>query len=176
MANQIENHFLEVVGMEFRKYKKMGDECIQRLSENELHQLPQAECNSMALIIKHLSGNMISRWSDFLTTDGEKPNRHRDTEFEEGKETKEELITIWEKGWAVFLNTFDTLKPENLMQNVFIRGEAHTVLNAINRQTAHYAFHVGQMVFMAKIILGKEWKSLSIPEGKSEEFNKGFKI
>ena len=165
-----ESHFLETSIQEFEKYKTMGDKCLQRLSENELHYVPDEESNSIAIIVKHMSGNMISRWTDFLTSDGEKPTRKRDAEFEDYKETKEELIQIWEDGWKVFLDTLHSLRPEDMMTTVYIRKEPHTVIKAFIRQLTHYAYHVGQMIYLAKHIKGSNWESLSIPKGKSSEY------
>ena len=163
-------HFLETSILEFEKYKAMADKAIERLDANELHYIPNQASNSVAIIMKHMKGNMISRWTDFLTSDGEKPDRDRDTEFEEGKETKEELMAIWEKGWTVFFNTLHSLKPEDMMATVYIRKEPHTAMKAFIRQLTHYAYHVGQIVFLAKLIKDNHWDSLSIPKGKSAEF------
>ncbi|MBA3705337.1 MAG: DUF1572 family protein, partial [Bacteroidetes bacterium] len=170
----IEKHFLENAIGVFKSYKSLADKAMLQLSnDKEFHYAPDQESNSIAIIIKHISGNMISRWTDFLTTDGEKPNRNRDTEFIEGTETREQLIQIWEKGWNVFFNTLNSLTEKDLMKAVTIRGEGLTVIQALNRQTAHYAYHIGQIVFLAKHIKNTEFKSLSIPKNKSAEHSHG---
>ncbi len=170
----IEQHFLDNTIGVFKNYRALAEKSFNQLkSDNEFHYVPDAESNSVAVIIKHMSGNMISRWTDFLTTDGEKPNRNRDAEFVSGKETKEDLIKSWNAGWLVFMNTLESLKPEDLMKKVTIRGEELTVLQALNRQTAHYAYHVGQIVFLAKHIRSIDWQSLSIPKNKSNDHFKG---
>lgn len=170
----IENHFLENTIGVFKNYKSLAEKSFEQLNNNEeFHYSPDSESNSIAVIIKHMSGNMISRWTDFLTTDGEKPTRNRDGEFLEGKESKEELMAIWEKGWTVFFDTLNSLKGNDLLKIVTIRGEGLTVMQALNRQTAHYSYHVGQIVFLAKHIKNNDWKSLSIPKNKSTDFLKG---
>ena len=170
----IEQHLLENTIGVFKNYKTLAEKSFAQLSnDKDFHYAPDSESNSIAVIIKHLSGNMISRWTDFLTTDGEKNNRNRDSEFVDGMETHEQLLQIWNKGWDVFLNTLNSLKEDDLMKIVTIRGEGLTVLQALNRQTAHYAYHIGQIVFLAKHIKGSEWKSLSIPKNKSTEHSKG---
>lgn len=152
----------------------MAEKSFDQLKEDkEYHYAPDAESNSVAIIMKHMAGNMISRWTDFLTTDGEKPTRNRDGEFIERKESKEELIQYWNKGWEVFMNTLNSLREEDLMKTITIRGEAMTAAQALNRQTAHYSYHVGQIVFLAKHIKNTDWNSLSIPKNKSSEHMKG---
>ncbi len=156
----------------FKNYKALGDKTISQLNEEEINYQPDPESNSIALIVKHLHGNMISRWTDFLTTDGEKENRHRDREFEGALKNKTELMLLWEEGWNCLFNTLHSLKEEDLGLTVFIRKEPHTVMQAINRQLAHYPYHIGQMVYVARMFRKEGWKSLSIPKGKSEEFNR----
>lgn len=169
-----EKHFLENSIGVFNNYRALAEKSFAQLNDDkEYHYAPDTESNSVAIIIKHMAGNMISRWTDFLTTDGEKPTRNRDGEFVEGKESKEELINYWNKGWEVFMNTLNALKEEDLMKIVTIRGEGLTVAQALNRQTAHYAYHVGQIVYLAKHIKNKDWTSLSIPKNKSSEHLKG---
>jgi hypothetical protein len=169
-----EQHFLENTIGVFINYRKLAEKSFDQLSSDaEFHYKPDAEANSVAVIIKHMAGNMISRWTDFLTTDGEKPDRNRDGEFLDGAETREELIAYWERGWKVFTDTLESLKPEDLLRTVTIRGEGLTVMQALNRQTAHYAYHVGQIVFMAKHIRSSGWVSLSIPKNKSAEHMRG---
>ena len=170
----IEKHFLENTIGVFKNYRALAEKSLEQLNEDkDFHYVPDAESNSIAVIIKHMSGNMISRWTDFLITDGEKPTRNRDAEFVDGKETSEQLIQIWNKGWEVFMNTLNSLKEEDLMKTISIRGEKMSAMQALNRQTAHYAYHVGQIVFLAKHIKNEGWKSLSIPKNKSNDHLKG---
>ncbi len=172
MNDTISSHYLDEVRRQFRGHKRLAEGAISQLRDKELFVALDAESNSIAVIIKHLAGNMRSRFTDFLTTDGEKPDRHRDQEFEMyAGATRAEVMRWWEEGWARVFSALETLKPEDLMRTVTIRGEPHSVLQALNRQVAHYAYHVGQIVFLAKHFRSTEWKSLSIPRGKSEEFN-----
>ena len=143
-----------------------------QLTDAEIFFAPDPESNSVAVLVKHMAGNMRSRFTGFLTSDGEKPDRHRDQEFEiNAAMTRTEVMRAWEEGWARVFAAVEGLRSEDVMHTVTIRGEPHTVLQALNRQVAHYAYHVGQIVFLAKHLRGKDWKSLSIPRGKSEEFN-----
>lgn len=170
----VEKHFLENSIGVFKNYKNLAEKSFEQLSTNaEFHYQPDNESNSIAIIIKHMNGNMVSRWTDFLTTDGEKPNRNRDNEFVDGKETRDELLQLWNNGWKVFLDTLNLLTEDDVMKTITIRGEKLTVIQAINRQTAHYAYHVGQIVFLAKHIKNSHWQSLSIPKNKSAENMKG---
>ncbi|MGQ0828639.1 MAG: DUF1572 family protein [Bacteroidota bacterium] len=170
----VEKHLLENTIGVFKNYRTLAEKAMaQLITDKDFHYVPDAESNSIAVIIKHMSGNMISRWTDFLTTDGEKPTRNRDSEFIEGTETREQLMQIWEKGWKVFFDTLHSLTEKDLMKIVTIRGEGLTVLQALNRQTAHYSYHVGQIVFLAKHIRNTEFKSLSIPKNKSSEHSHG---
>ncbi|MGX9134102.1 DUF1572 family protein [Rummeliibacillus sp. JY-2-4R] len=166
----LEQVYLEAVRDRFKETKKLGDETLVRLSNTEIQWKPTEESNNIAVIVKHLSGNMISRWTDFLTTDGEKSNRHRDQEFEDTISSTEELTEVWEKGWAQLFATVNSLIPEDLEKTVTIRGEGHSVIEAIERQIAHTSYHVGQIVYIGKANKGGEWESLSIPLGKSEEY------
>ena len=167
--------FLTYSIAEFHKYKTMGEKAIAQIeTDAEMQWKPSTESNSLAIIIKHLHGNMLSRWTDFLTTDGEKPFRQRDNEFIERPGTKEELLALWEQGWKCVFDALDPLTEENLMQNITIRNEPHTVMLAIIRQISHYSSHVGQMIYITKAIRDTEWHTLSIPRGKSEEFNAGL--
>jgi hypothetical protein len=170
----IEQHFLENTIGVFKNYKTLAEKSFAQLSsDTDFHYTPDAESNSIAVIIKHMSGNMISRWTDFLTTDGEKPTRNRDAEFVDAKESKEQLLAAWDKGYEVFFYTLNSLTPEDLMKTVTIRGEGLTVMQALTRQTAHYSYHVGQIVFLAKHIKSSRWNSLSIPKNKSNDHLKG---
>jgi hypothetical protein len=156
-----------------RGHKRMGEGAMAQLGDHEFFLTLEPESNSVAILVKHLAGNMRSRFTDFLTTDGEKANRFRDREFEvTTAATRAEVMKWWEEGWACVLRAIEALKPEDVMHTVTIRGEPHTVLQAINRQIAHYAAHIGQIVFLAKHLRSSEWKTLTIPRGKSEEFKK----
>jgi hypothetical protein len=157
--------------LQFHKYKKMGEDAMAQIDDKDFFKLLDPEANNIALIVKHMAGNMRSRWTDFLTTDGEKPDRNRDSEFYEEKEdTRVSLMKRWEEGWGLVFDAIEPLREEDLDKTVFIRGESHTVLQAINRQLTHYAYHIGQIVFLAKHFAGSRWKSLSIPKRKSKEF------
>ncbi|MEI3607561.1 DUF1572 domain-containing protein [Pseudogracilibacillus sp. SE30717A] len=161
--------YLNVVQERFKSLKDLGDKTIGQLSNEEIHWSLNKASNSVAVIAKHLSGNMVSRWSDFLTSDGEKSYRNRDQEFEDDISSKQELIKVWERGWNILFETLNGLGDQDLLKNVYIRGERHTVLEAIERQMAHYAYHVGQIVYIGKLIKDENWETLSIPKGKSEE-------
>ncbi len=164
-------HYLDEARRQFRGHKRMAESAMEQLSDAEFFATIDPESNSVAILVKHLTGNMRSRFTDFLTSDGEKPNRFRDQEFElAASTTREEVMRSWEDGWARVFAALESMKPEDVMRTVTIRGEPHTALQAINRQIAHYAQHTGQIVFLAKHLRSSEWKTLSIPRGKSEEF------
>ncbi|WP_029269212.1 DUF1572 family protein [Flavobacterium sp. KJJ] len=163
--------YLESVKKQFLYYKMLGEKSIDQLDPQQLFVSINEDTNSIATIIKHISGNMLSRWTDFLTSDGEKEWRNRDAEFENDLQSKEEVLDIWNKGWKVFLDTLNSLKPEQLSDIIYIRNEGHTVIEAINRQLAHYPYHVGQIVFYAKQLKNTSWESLSIPKNKSGNYN-----
>jgi len=169
---KIGNVYLRVVIERFKSVKTLGDKTIEQLSEKDIHWTYNQESNSIAVIVKHLSGNMISRWTYFLTSDGEKENRNRDEEFIDDISSKSELISVWEKGWDALIDTLTGLKEDDLLKTIKIRGEKHLVLEAIERQMAHYAYHVGQIVYIGKQLKNNEWKTLSIPRGKSEDYRK----
>ena len=172
MHDDIAAHYLEEARRQFRGHKRLAEGAIAQLKDDELFVALDAESNSIAVIVKHLAGNMRSRFTDLLTTDGEKPDRNRDQEFEMNTgTTRADLMRWWEDGWARIFATIDALKSEDVMQTVTVRGQPHTVLQAINRQVAHYAYHTGQIVFLAKHFRSSDWKTLSVPRGKSEEFN-----
>lgn len=156
----------------FKQYKELGTNAMQQLPSEGFYWKPEPESNSIYLIVKHLHGNMKSRWTDFLTSDGEKPWRERDAEFEEELLSDEDIITLWDDGWKVLFETLESLNETQLSEIVYIRSEAHSVLEAINRQIAHYSYHVGQIVYIAKAIKSSSWQSLSIPKKKSADFNK----
>jgi len=173
MNSEASAHYLDEVRRQFRGHKRLAEGAIAQLKDEELLEAIDAESNSVAIIVKHMAGNMRSRFTDFLTSDGEKPDRHRDQEFElSSAPSRADVMRWWEEGWARVFSAIEALTPEDLMRMVTIRDEPHTVLQAINRQLTHYAYHAGQIVFLAKHLRSKEWKSLSIPRGKSEEFNR----
>ena len=156
----------------FRYYKQLCERAMAQLDEERIYTAIDAEANSIAVIANHMAGNLRSRWTDFLTTDGEKPSRDRDAEFAEPPQPREALMRIWEEGWQALFTALEPLSDDDLGGKIFIRGEAHSVMQAINRQLAHYAYHCGQIVFLAKHYQGEKWKSLSIPRGRSSEFNR----
>ena len=167
------------VGIQFLKsaikklnyYKDLGDKTFAQLHEADFHFTPNAKSNSIALIIQHTAGNMLSRWTDFLTTDGEKDWRKRDTEFEEQNLTKQQLVEFWQKGWNCLFNSLNALTEEDLLKTIYIRSEGLLVIDAINRQMAHYPYHVGQIIYLAKVIKNEDWQNLSIAKGQSDRFN-----
>lgn len=156
----------------FRQYKKLADRAIEQVSDAALYCVLDPEMNSIAIIMKHMSGNMLSRWTDFLTTDGEKPWRNRDSEFEDPPPTRAELLAMWERGWSCLFSALDPLTDADLERTITIRGEAHSVMQAINRQVAHYSYHCGQIVLLAKHFQSSNWKCLTVPRKQSEEFNR----
>lgn len=168
-------HYLDNAIAEFRLLKKQGERAMAQLADEDFFVVLDAESNSIAVLVKHVAGNMRSRWTDFLTSDGEKPDRFRDQEFElAGETTREEIMNWWEQGWQILFNALEPLQPEDAMRTVIIRQEPHTVVQAINRQLTHYATHLGQIVFLAKHLKASsagEWKTLSVPRGQSEQFN-----
>jgi hypothetical protein len=167
------NLYLEEARRQFRGHKRMGEGAMAQLRDEEFFVTLDPEANSVAILVKHLAGNMRSRFSDFLTSDGEKPDRFRDQEFElNSATTRADVMNWWEEGWSRVFAAIDGLKPEDVTRTVTIRGEPHTVLQAINRQIAHYAQHIGQMVFLAKHLRSSDWKTLSIPRGRSEDYKK----
>lgn len=165
------NIYLTSVKKQMLYYKTVAEKAIEQLDADQLFISVNEDTNSIATIMNHMVGNMLSRWTDFLTSDGEKEWRTRDAEFENPIVTKEELLNNWDKGWTCFFNAIDALKPEQLSQIIYIRNEGQTALDAINRQLAHYPYHIGQIVFYAKMIKKTEWTSLSIPKNKSNEYN-----
>lgn len=163
--------YLESVKKQFLYYKMLGEKAMEQLEPEQLFVSVNDDTNSIATIIKHISGNMLSRWTDFLTSDGEKDWRNRDAEFENDLQYKEEVLELWNKGWNCFLTTLESLKPKQLSEIIYIRNEGHTVIEAINRQLAHYPYHVGQIVFYAKQLKTSEWNTLSIARNKSGNYN-----
>jgi hypothetical protein len=173
MSANFESAYLDEIRRSMRGHKRLAEGAIAQVSDDELFHQLDPEANSIAVIMKHISGNQRSRFTDFLTTDGEKPNRHRDTEFEiTARPSREELMRTWEEGWRIVFDTLDSLRPEDFSKTVTIRGEPHTILQALNRANAHYAYHVGQIVLLAKHLRGAEWKTLSIARGQSTQFEK----
>jgi uncharacterized damage-inducible protein DinB len=172
MPEKIAAHYLDEARRQFLGHKRLAEGALAQLQDEEFFVAIDAEANSIATLVKHIAGNARSRFTDFLTSDGEKPDRHRDQEFElSANTTRAEVMRWWEEGWQIVLSALESLKPEDVERTVTIRGQPHSVLQAVNRQIAHYAYHVGQIVFLAKHLRSREWKSLSVPKGKSEEFN-----
>jgi hypothetical protein len=170
-ASTLSIDYLNSAKKQFAYYKLLGEQTINQLPDEALFWQYNLESNSISLIVKHLWGNMLSRWTDFLTTDGEKDWRNRDAEFEDDNRTRAELMDRWNTGWNCLLSTLDSLQEEDLQQEIFIRNMGHTVVEAINRQLAHYPYHVGQIVFIGKMALDSDWTSLSIPRGNSKNYN-----
>jgi uncharacterized damage-inducible protein DinB len=171
MAHKFSTSYIEDSVALFRFYKKMAEGAMEQVTDEELLATLDEEMNSIAIIVKHMTGNMRSRWTDFLTSDGEKPDRDRDTEFVEPAPTREQLLKRWNEGWDTVFHALEPLTNSDLERKVTIRGEPHSVMQAINRQIAHYAYHCGQIVFLAKHFKGSAWKSLSVPRNRSGEFN-----
>jgi len=171
MALQFTTNHLEDSLSLFRYYKKLGEDAMAQVTDTELTTTLDGEMNSIALIVKHMAGNMRSRWTDFLTTDGEKPDRHRDTEFVVPPATRAELMKLWEDGWDCVWRALGPMSEADLLRTVTIRGENHSVMQAVNRQLAHYPYHIGQIVMLAKHFRSDQWKSLTVPRNKSAEYN-----
>jgi hypothetical protein len=166
--------YLRDIARTFRNYKKLGDRAIAQTSDENLHALVDPDANSIALVVKHVAGNLRSRFTDFLTSDGEKPDRNRDTEFEmPARATRAEVMEWWEKGWSTVMTAVAALRPEDFDRTIYIRGEGLMVLEALNRSVTHTAYHVGQIVFLAKHFAGAQWTSLSIPKGQSAQAMQG---
>jgi hypothetical protein len=171
LMTDLATHYIDEARRQLRGQKRLAESAIAQLKDEELFVTMDPESNSVAILVKHMAGNMLSRFSDFLTSDGEKPDRFRDQEFElNAATTRADVMRWWEEGWAQVFTALDILKPEDVMRSVSIRGEPHTVLQAVNRQIAHYAGHIGQIIFLAKHLHANDWNTLSIPRGKSEEF------
>lgn len=167
----VQNYFDDALSA-LRAYKKLADKAIAQLKDDEFFINLDEEANSVAVIMKHMAGNMFSRWTEFLTSDGEKPNRNRDMEFViEAQTTRADVVDYWERGWACVFKALEPLRPEDFEKTVKIRGEEHTIVQAINRQLMHYSYHIGQIVFLAKHFRSASWQSLSIPRNRSAAFN-----
>lgn len=171
MPAEIASDFLATAIKRLFYYKELGDKTFTQLDENDFHFSPGPDSNSIAVIIQHISGNMLSRWTNFLSEDGEKEWRERDAEFEEQRFTKQALLDIWEKGWDCFIGTLKSLSPADLSKTVTIRKEPLSVIDAINRQLAHYPYHIGQIVYLGRMVKGIQWQNLSIPKGGSQQYN-----
>jgi hypothetical protein len=172
MAHQFTTSYLEDSILLFDYYRKLAERAMEQVADEQLFLVLDEESNSIAVVIKHMAGNMFSRWTDFLTTDGEKPNRNRDCEFVDPPPTRIALMELWERGWQCLFRTLKSLTDADLERTVTIRGEPHSVMQAINRQVAHYSYHCGQIVLLSKHLRQGEWKSLTVPRNKSEEFNR----
>lgn len=168
----MENEYLNSIKKQFEYYKSVGEKTFDQLDDKDFFWQYNEESNSIAIIVNHLWGNMKSRWTDFLTSDGEKEWRNRDLEFESVIKTKDELYKKWDDGWNCLFEALSSVNAENFDSKVYIRNQEHSILEAINRQFAHYSYHIGQIVYIGRMIKGNEWKSLTIPKGKSTEFNK----
>lgn len=167
----MEKEYLESIKKQFQFYKSLGEKTFDQLSEEDLFWQYNEESNSIAIIVNHLWGNMKSRWTDFLSSDGEKDWRNRDLEFESVIKTKAEMLEKWNDGWNCLFEALDSINKENFQTKVYIRNQEHSIIEAVNRQFAHYSYHIGQIVYIGRMIIGREWKSLSIPKGDSQQFN-----
>jgi hypothetical protein len=164
--------YLQTAIKRLRYYKDLGEKTFGQLTDAELHFTPNTASNSIVVIVQHIAGNMLSRWTNFLTEDGEKPWRQRDEEFEVRNYSKQQIVELWEKGWACFLDALTSLTENDLLKTIYIREEPLLVIDAINRQLAHYPYHVGQIIYIGKLIKDSSWQSLSIEKGKSDDYNK----
>jgi hypothetical protein len=167
----MENDYLTSVKKQFAYYKSLGEKTFEQLTDEQLSWQYNPESNSVAMIVNHMSGNMISRWTDIFTTDGEKPTRNREAEFTPSTPTRQTVLDSWEQGWKCLFDTLDKLTADDLDKIIYIRNQGHTVMEAINRQLAHYPYHVGQIVFLGKMLCNENWASLSIPRGQSDSYN-----
>lgn len=170
MSELIENYHADAV-QSFRNYKQLAERALEQVDDDDFFSLIDPEANSIALVVKHIAGNLRSRWTDFLTSDGEKEDRNRDTEFELIDDSRESLMAFWAAGWQVLFDNIEPLAAEDFSRSVTIRGESHTICEALNRQMTHYAYHIGQIVMLAKHFKSAEWKTLSVPKNQSKEFN-----
>jgi hypothetical protein len=168
--------YLATVIRRLKYYKELGERTFEQLEEKDFHIQPSSESNSIAVIIQHIAGNMLSRWTNFLTEDGEKEWRDRDDEFEIHSYSKQQLVDSWNKGWDVFLNTLDSLKEDDLLKTIYIRGESLTAVDAISRQLAHYPYHIGQIVYIGRLVKNEDWKNLSIAKKGSQQYNQGDQL
>lgn len=171
MTNQIIENYLSDAIQSFRNYKKLAERALEQISDDEFFKQIDEESNSLAIIVKHIAGNLKSRWTHFLTSDGEKDFRDRDGEFIAEGDTRESLMAFWEEGWEIIFNELGALKAEDFSKTITIRQQSHTICEAINRQLTHYAYHIGQVTFLAKHFRSTDWKNLSVPKNKSSQFN-----
>jgi hypothetical protein len=171
--NNLAEEYLSTVIRRLKYYKELGERTFEQIEEKDFHWQPSSESNSIAVIIQHLAGNMLSRWTNFLTEDGEKDWRDRDDEFEVHTYSRQQLIDLWNKGWNCFLDALNSLKEEDLLRTIYIRDETLSAIDAIDRQLAHYPYHIGQIVYIGRLIRNESWKSLSIPKKGSQQYNKG---
>jgi len=167
-------HYLEGILKQFHYYKSLGDKTFEQLNDKEIHFKPNEYSNNISIVVKHIVGNMLSRWTNFLTEDGEKEWRHRDTEFEDSYKDKSDMITAWQNGWKCLFNAITPLKADDLEKIIYIRNQGQTVSDAINRQLAHYAYHIGQIVYLGTLIKDTDWMNLSLPKGQSATYNKNM--
>jgi hypothetical protein len=172
MAHQFSTSYVEDSIGVFQYYKKLAERGMAQCPDESLFTILDPQSNSIAILVKHMAGNMRSRWTDFLTSDGEKPDRNRDTEFEDAPKTRAELMEMWERGWKLLFGALEPLREADLTRTITIRTEPHSVMQAINRQVAHYSYHLGQIVFLARHFAGDKWQTLTIPKKKSAEFNR----
>ena len=172
MSDEIVANYHKDAIQTFRNYKKLAEGAIEQVSDEEFFEPIDAEANSIAVVVKHIAGNSISRWSDFLTADGEKPDRDRDSEFEIASETRASLMEFWESGWQALFDNLEPLTVDDFSKKITIRGQPHSIVEAINRQLTHYAYHVGQIVLLSRMLAADEWRWITIPKGKSAEYNK----
>jgi len=172
MALEFTTSYIQDALAVFRYYKQLAERAMEQITDEQIFAALDPEANSIAIVVKHMAGNMRSRWTDFLTTDGEKPNRNRDSEFVDPPATRNQLLAEWENGWACLFNAIEPLTDADLGRTITIRGESHSIMQAINRQLAHYAHHVGQIVMLAKHFASDHWQSLSVPRNQSAEFNR----
>ena len=172
MAHKFSTSYTEDSLSLFHFYKKLAEGAMEQVTDDQLFARLDEEMNSIAIIVKHMAGNMRSRWTNFLTSDGEKPDRNRDTEFIDPPDTRPALMQVWNEGWQMVFKAVEPLSDSDLERKVTIRGESHSVMQAINRQIAHYTYHCGQIVFLAKHLKGSSWKTLSVPRNKSADFNR----
>ncbi|HEY6062231.1 MAG TPA: DUF1572 family protein [Chitinophagaceae bacterium] len=171
--NTIGKEYLATVIRRVKYYKDLGEKAFEQLDEKDLHFRPNEESNSIAIIVQHIAGNMLSRFTNFLTEDGEKEWRQRDNEFEIHQYSRQQVIDLWEKGWKCFLDALGSLTEDDLLKTIYIRKEPLSVIDAVNRQLAHYPHHIGQILYIGKTIMGEKWKSLSIPKNQSQAYNQG---
>lgn len=174
--NSIGKEFLQTAIRRLKYYKDLGDKTFEQLNDEQFHYRPNEECNSIAIIVQHMTGNMLSRWTNFLTEDGEKEWRQRDEEFEMHGYNKQQVIELWEKGWACLFAALAPLQEDDLLRTIYIRKEPLSVIDAINRQLAHYPYHVGQIIYIAKEVKDRTWKNLSVPKGHSTQYNTGEQV